>query len=174
MICRAAGPEDLPAILEILNHEISNGAAHFGLVPQEVSELMFEFESSSVRYPWVVAEVDGVVLGFARATAWKSRGAYARTAEVGIYVRVGSQGRGVARAIYEVFLPACQDAGLHTLLAGIRLPNPASVRLHERFGFRAVGTFPEVGFKFGQWHDVGYWALVFPESESQLPTSPTK
>lgn len=174
MKCRSAVREDLSSIQDILNHEIANGAAHFGLRPEELESIESEFETAFGRYPWHVAESEGVVLGFARASAWKSRGAYARTAEVGIYVRPEAQGRGVGRALYERFLPACRDAGLHTLLAGIRLPNPPSISLHERFGFRAVGILPQVGFKFGQWHDVGYWALVFPEAESQLPTSPTR
>ena len=73
---------------------------------------------------------------------------------------VTGSSKGVGKAIYDQFIPSNVEAGFHTLLAGIRLPNDACVRLHERFGFRHVGTLPEVGYKFDEWHDVGYWALT--------------
>jgi phosphinothricin acetyltransferase len=101
------------------------------------------------------------VLGFARSSPWKSRGGYRATCEVGAYVREEFQGRGIAKALYEEFLPAVQASGFHTALAGIALPNPASIALHEAFGFHHVGTLPEVGRKFEQWISVGYWARTF-------------
>jgi phosphinothricin acetyltransferase len=172
MLVRSASAIDLPQILDILNREIAEGVAHFGLEPVPLGELSQDFESGA--HPWFVAaegQAGGEsVLGFARAYAWKPRGAYARTAEVGVYVRPESQGRGIGKLLYAQFLPAAFEAGFHTLIAGIRLPNDPCVRLHEGFGFRKVGELPQVGFKFGQWHDVGYWALL----ESQFPTSPTR
>lgn len=152
---------DLPDILAILNREILEGIAHFGTEPMSLEELAAEF-GSKTKYPWIVAEQDGSVLGFARASPWKRRGAYANTAEVGVYVRPEFQGRGIGKAIYTDFVPRSFETGLHTLLAGISLPNPPSIRLHEAFGFRHVGTLPQVGFKFGKWIDVGYWALIRP------------
>ncbi len=160
MNVRPVCSEDLTAILAILNREIREGVAHFGLEEMTLAVLKREFEEAGATHPWFVAFEEDVLLGFARASRWKSRGAYARTAEVGVYATPETQGKGVGTAIYEAFLPACQAAGLHTLLAGIRLPNAPCVRLHERFGFAKVGEFPQVGFKFGEWHDVGYWARV--------------
>lgn len=180
MTVRPACSSDLPAILDILNREIREGAAHFGLEEITQEDLDSEFALSArdlgawgagdstdgasipnpTSYPWWVAADESGLLGFARASRWKSRGAYSRTAEVGVYAAPMAQGRGIGTALYAEFLPACEAAGFHTLLAGIRLPNDACVRLHEGFGFAKVGVFPEVGFKFGRWHDVGYWVRV--------------
>lgn len=169
---RPALAEDLPEVLEILNREILEGTAHFGTEPMTLADIGREFAQAD-RYPWVAAVGgddggDGGelrVLGFARASAWKSRGAYRRTCEIGVYVRPELHGQGIASQIYEVFIPALRDAGFKTLLGGIALPNPASIRLHEGFGFRHVGTLPSVGWKLGAWRDVGYWALVFEDSK---------
>lgn len=158
MEVRRARVDDLAQILEILNREIAEGVAHFGTEPQTLTEIRKAFEKAG--YPWFVAGEDSKVLGFARSSPWKSRGAYSQSVEVGVYVRADIQSKGIGKAIYEQFVPANFDAGFHTLLAGIRLPNDPCVRLHERFGFQHVGTLPQVGFKFGEWHDVGYWALT--------------
>lgn len=164
MVFRSALEIDLPGILEILNFEIRNGFAHFGLEEVTLSGLHTEFQSDARTHPWWVAvDESGRVLAYARASPWKTRGAYARTAEVGIYARPECRGKGIGRALYSEFLQDMRAKGFHTLLGGIAQPNPASVRLHEAFGFQHVGTLPEVGFKLGQWRDVGYWALVLGE-----------
>jgi L-amino acid N-acyltransferase YncA len=160
VLVRPALEVDLPAMLDILNREIREGVAHFGLEEQTLDELERDFAGAEGRYPWYVAEEGEVVLGFAKAGPWKTRGAYARTTEVGVYVAAGQQSKGVGSALYNDFIPALFEAGFHSLVAGIRLPNDPCVRLHEKFGFSHVGVFPEQGFKFGQWHDVGYWTLV--------------
>ncbi|MFI5387321.1 MAG: GNAT family N-acetyltransferase [Fimbriimonadales bacterium] len=157
-------PEDLPEILDILNREILEGTAHFGTEPMTQADIEREFGQAD-RYPWIAAVENGQVLGFARASPWKSRGAYRRTCEIGVYVRPERHGQGIASRIYEVFIPALRVAGFKTLLGGIALPNPSSIRLHERFGFRHAGTLPSVGWKLGAWRDVGYWALVFGDGK---------
>jgi len=153
---RAAVETDLQAIVELTNHEIEHGVAHFGLEPWSPEQARAQFRAR--RHPWVVAYEEDF-LGFAKAGPWKARGAYDRTVEVGVYVRPSERGRGVSTALYRLLIEELRKARVHTVLAGIALPNVASVRLHERFGFRHSGTLPEVGFKFGQFHDVGYWAL---------------
>jgi L-amino acid N-acyltransferase YncA len=158
---RAAEAKDLPAILEILNREILEGVAHFGTEAMTLEALEKEFETRG-SYPWIVALDDQKVVGFARASAWKSRGAYRQTCEVGVYVRPELHGRGIGRQIYDVFIPELLYRGFKTVLGGIALPNPSSIGLHERFGFHHIGTLPCVGWKNGAWHDVGYWALTFP------------
>ena len=158
MEIRPARVEDLSQILEILNREIAEGVAHFGTDPHTLTEIRSAFEKG--HFPWFVAAEASIVQGFARSSPWTSRGAYSKTVEVGVYVRPGNQGKGIGKAIYDQFISANVEAGFHTLLAGIRLPNDPCVRLHERFGFRHVGTLPQVGYKFDQWHDVGYWALT--------------
>ena len=159
---RSAVEADLAGIMEILNREILLGVAHFGTEPMTLEEIQRDF-SGAEHFAWTVAVDGSDVVGFARASAWKSRGAYRRTCEVGVYVRPELHGQGIGRACYEVFIPALQKNKFKTLLGGIALPNPASVKLHEGFGFRHVGTLPSVGWKLGEWRDVGYWALTFPD-----------
>lgn len=111
--------------------------------------------------PWLVAEAeaDGALLGYAHASPWKPRAAYASTVETSIYLAGDACGHGLGRRLYAALLERLRDNGLHTAIGGVTLPNPASVRLHEGFGFQAVGRLREVGRKFGEWVDVGYWQL---------------
>ena len=164
MIIRETLAADLPSILAITNREIEHHVAHFGTQPILVEELTREFESARGRYPWVSCDINGVVAGFAKAYPWKPRGAYAWSAEIGVYIAPPHQGRGVGRALYAELFPRIKAAGMRSIIAGIALPNPASVRLHEAFGMKHVGTFTRIGFKHGQWHDVGYWQLVYGEA----------
>ena len=162
MTVRLATLADLHGIREIENHEIEHGFAHFGLEPVSLDQLRTQFETTGDRYPWFVAIEDGEVIGFCRASPWKARAAYSRTAEIGVYIATAWQGRGVGRELYRALLDRLKELGFHTILAGIALPNPASVRLHESFGMKQVALLPEVGHKHGAWRDTGYWAITFP------------
>ncbi len=155
MEIRPATPADLPGVVAIENAAIADGVAHFGTEPVTLSEASAALAGP---HPFVVA-VDDHVRGFARSGPWKTRAAYAWTVELGVYVAEAARGRGVGRALYASILSALESAGYRTVLAGIVLPNPASVALHESFGFMHAGTFERNGFKRGAWHDVGYWAL---------------
>lgn len=126
--------------------------------PEQVREEMSAGLGRSPAHPWVSAEVDDVLVGFAKASTWRSRAAYAQTAEVAVYVEDGARGRGVGRALYVALLDELARLGYHLAVGGITLPNEASVRLHEAVGFEHVGTFRECGRKFDAWHDVGFWA----------------
>ncbi|MCW5776959.1 MAG: N-acetyltransferase [Phycisphaeraceae bacterium] len=171
-LVRDARESDSASIADILAREIVDGVAHFGLRPPPVSQVLADFLARGV-YPWVVAaDTSGAVLGFARASAWKSREAYTWTAEIGVYVRPEHQRRGVGRALYARLFPSMQAAGLRTIIAGIALPNPASVRLHEAFAMTHVGSIPCAGFKHGRWIDVGYWVRHLGEGVP-CPVSPT-
>jgi L-amino acid N-acyltransferase YncA len=165
MLVREAQESDFEGVAEITAREVLEGYAHFGTEPPTADELIADWISLGDRYPVVVAVEDEQVLGFAKAYTWKPRGAYRTTAEVGVYVRPERQGQGIGRALYEVLFPQLECVGLHTLIAGIALPNDASVRLHERFGMCHCGTLPEMGFKQGRWIDVGYWVKVLGEPE---------
>lgn len=165
IIVRAATEADLPAILARTNEEIAGGFSHFGTEPIAIEGLADQFRRESSRYPWLVATGGRkAFLGFAKAGPWKSRGAYAWTVEIGVYVDPGARGRGVGRALYDDLLPKLRAAGFRTVIAGIALPNEASVRLHEAVGMRPAGVLPKVGFKFGAWRDVGYWTLHWDEA----------
>jgi L-amino acid N-acyltransferase YncA len=99
------------------------------------------------------------VIGFAKSSPHRGRCAYAYSAEVSVYIDPNWHGRGVGKALYGRLIPMLKSQGYVTLIAGISLPNAASQRLHESFGFKPAGVFHRVGWKFGRWHDVGYWEL---------------
>jgi len=157
---RAATEADLPTIVRITNVAIRTGHAHFATRPWEVEDGERSFAARDSRHPWLVAEQDdGEVIGYCKASPWKERGAYTWTAEVGVYVDFRARGQGVGRKLYERLIPALEANGVRTVLAGIALPNWASVALHEALGFKEAGLLPRVGFKDGAWRDVGYWVM---------------
>ena len=110
--------------------------------------------------PWLAAEMDGRVVGYAYATKWKARSAYRYSVETTVYLEDGLAKRGVGTELYAELFRLLKERGLHAVIGGIALPNDASVALHEKFGMRKVAHFEQVGFKFGQWVDVGYWQLT--------------
>lgn len=159
MLVREVCERDFPGVVEIENHEIVHGVAHFGTTPNAAGSALAAWERVRETHPFVVCVVGGVVVGYAKASVWKEREAYRATAEIGVYVREGFRGRGIGQAMYAELFPRMRAAGLRTLLAGIALPNEASVALHERYGMRHAGTLARVGMKFGRWIDVGYWSV---------------
>lgn len=158
---RTACPQDLPAILAIMNREILEGVAHFGTQPISLSELETEYQRTHETYPWVVAVTpQDEAIGYAKAGPWKPRGGYAWTTEIGVYVHHEHQGKGIGKAMYTLLFKLLKDRGFHSILAGIALPNAASVALHESFGMKQIGIMQRVGYKLGAWHDVGYWQYI--------------
>jgi phosphinothricin acetyltransferase len=157
---RLAKMADMERINEIENWAVENTFGHFGISKVESSATCAAFDAASGMYPWFVAEDEGQVIGFARAAPWKAREAYRQSTEIGIYVAAERHGQGIGRSLYAELFPELERLGFHTVIAGITLPNPASVRLHESFGMKPIGTFPEVGFKFGEWRSVGYWYRI--------------
>ena len=147
----------MAAICDIYNHYIANTVITFEETPLQVAQMSQRIAAYTERYPWLVCEDDGVIVGYAYASKWKERAAYRHTAESTVYVRAGCAGRGYGKALYAALLEALPHHGCHVVLGCIALPNPESVGLHERLGFEKVAHFTEVGRKFDQWLDVGYW-----------------
>ena len=136
-----------------------NTAANFATGPETLSEWSATFHETAERYPWLVARREGRVVGFAKASPHRARGAYRWTAEVSVYIHHELHGRGLGRALYDRLVPTLRAQGYVTLLAGITPPNPGSERLHAALGFVRCGTYHHAGWKFSRWHDVGYWEL---------------
>jgi phosphinothricin acetyltransferase len=157
MLIRAAREGDFEAIAAILDHYIQHTAIHFAYEPEPAAELREHWSHHRATYPFLVAEIDGEVVGLAKAGAWRERAAYTWTPECGVYVRGDQQRRGAGRALYGRLLEILRVQGFHSVIAGIALPNDPSVRLHEAFGFVAVGRVPRAGWKHGKWHDLGLW-----------------
>lgn len=155
----AAG--DVAAANALTNHFIEHTAVHFAYEPASDAAFHAAWAKGAADHPWLVAEVDGGFAAYAKASRWRERAAYARTAETTVYVGLAWQGRGVGRATYGALLDELRRRGFRTAIGGITLPNDGSVRLHEGLGFRHVGTFRNVGHKFDRWHDVGFWQIDF-------------
>lgn len=156
---REARVDDLEAVLRISNWAATHTAANFAIDPEPLVDWQRSWADTHRLFPWLVAEVDGAVAGFAKAGPHRSRCAYAFSAETTVYIDPAHHGRGLGRGLYARLIPILRAQGYRTLLAGITLPNPASVRLHAAAGFRRVGCFEKVGWKFGRFHDVSYWQL---------------
>jgi len=154
---RLAQADDMPAFCKIVNHYIATTTLNFRTQAQTPDEWLKEWQRLRERYPWLVATVDAAVVGLAYAGPWKARSAYDWSAEVTVYVADGARRQGIGKALYERLLAILDAQGYRTELAVVALPNPASVALHEFFGFRPAGVLQAVGFKFDAWCDVGFW-----------------
>lgn len=110
-------------------------------------------------FDWLIAEDETGVTGYAYSSSWKARAAYRHTAEVSVYLDHTKTGAGIGTALYQALFARLREKGFHLAIGGITLPNAASVRLHEKLGLTKVAHFKEVGYKFDQWLDVGYWQL---------------
>lgn len=155
---RAAAPSDTAAIAEIYNHYVTQTVVTFEEVPVAAAEIARRIEEvQSASLPWLVAEAERHVVGYAYATPWKARTGYRFSAEITVYLAPGHGRRGLGSQLYDQLFPLLQARRIHAVMGGIALPNEASVALHEKFGLRKVAHFKEVGFKFDRWIDVGYW-----------------
>lgn len=156
---RLAEAADFAPIAAITNHYIRTTAIHFGTTEVTTAELRALWQEHHEFYPWLVAHRAGTVLGYAKAGVFRARAAYRWSTETGIYLAPDTLGQGLGTPLYARLLAMLRTQGFHTAIGGIALPNEASVRLHERLGFRHCGTFARVGRKFDRWHDVGFWQL---------------
>lgn len=162
MNIRACKPEDIKSICEIYNYYVKNTTITFEENPVDHKEMLRRLESYTQSYPWFVCEADGAVVGYAYATKWKDRSAYKHSAEMTVYVSNTSVGKGFGKVLYAALLESLYSMNCHLILAGIALPNASSIKLHESYGFKKVAHFSEVGRKFDNWIDVGYWEKKNP------------
>jgi L-amino acid N-acyltransferase YncA len=153
---RAAVPADAPAVAAIYAPVVAETAISFEEqppTPDEIGRRML----ARPRLPWLVADDGGRVAGYAYASAHRARPAYRWSADCSVYLDPAYRGQGLGRRLYQQLITEVRDLGYRTLFAGIALPNPASVGLHEALGFTPAGVFRDVGYKLGAWRDVGWW-----------------
>lgn len=151
---------------------VNDGIASFETEAPSAAEMSARIETTSAGYPWLVAERDGEVAGFAYATSHRVRAAYRWAADVSVYIDPGQHRLGVGRKLYLALFELLRDQRLLIACAGITLPNEASVGLHESLGFVAVGIYRKIGWKAGAWHDVGWWQLELGERTGGVPQEP--
>ena len=165
MQIRHCEPKDAGSICDIYNYYVKNTLITFEDVSVSTGDMQSRIEMATPLYPWLVCEVDGELVGYAYGSKWKERSAYKHTVETTIYVKHGLAGKGYGKTLYAALFEELSKKNFHVILGCIALPNETSVKLHECFGFEKVGHFKEVGYKFNQWIDVGYWLKATPRGD---------
>jgi len=155
---RPATPEDAAEVAAIYAHYVAGSVITFEIDPPSADEMRRRIEAGAGHYPWLVApRDDGSIAGYAYACPFRARAAYRFAVETSVYLAPDAAGHGLGTALYRPLLATLEAQGFTQAIAAIALPNPASVRLHERLGFTHAGTYARVGYKLGRWLDVGLW-----------------
>ena len=153
---RPASRTDIPRLTEIYNHYVVHTPVTFDLEPYPVGRRLEWFAqfAETGRHRLLVAEENGIVTGYAGSMRWRPKAAYDTTVETTIYAAPEAVGKGLGRKLYAALFETLAGENVHRLVGGFTLPNAGSQKLHEYFGFRTVGVFSEVGYKFGKYWDV--------------------
>jgi phosphinothricin acetyltransferase len=157
---RLAAGNDAAGILAIYAPIVRETAISFEVDPPDVTQMRQRIEDTLVQFPWLVCAHGEEILGYAYGSQHRTRAAYQWSVDVSVYVHAQARRAGVGRSMYTSLLRLLDLQGFFNAYAGINLPNPASVGLHEAMGFRLVGIYQSVGYKLGKWHDVGWWHRV--------------
>jgi L-amino acid N-acyltransferase YncA len=172
-VIRLADPHDAAQIQAIYAPVVRETAISFELEVPTVEEMRARIEKTLARYPWLVLDPDGRVAGYAYASTHRTRLAYQWSVDVSVYVHPSHRRCGVGTALYTALIALLKAQGYYNAYAGIALPNPGSVGLHESVGFKPLGVYRAVGYKLDTWHDVGWWELsIQPHHADPAPPEP--
>lgn len=169
---RLATEEDAEAVTAIYTPIVEQTHISFETHPPTIGETAQRIRTTAKRLPWLVCEYDGQITGYAYASPHKERPAYQWAVDVSVYVDEAWRRKGIASALYESLFELLVLQGLSNAYAVIALPNPQSIAFHESHGFEKVGVYRNVGYKHGEWRDVGHWELQL-QSLATSPSSPT-
>jgi phosphinothricin acetyltransferase len=167
---RLATPDDAAAVAAIYAPFVLHTAVSFETEPPSTEEMRSRIEKTMTAHPWLIYQVGDEVAGYAHAGTHKMRSAYRWSADVSVYLGPRWRRQGIGSSLYNRLLPCLRLQGFRIACAGVALPNPGSVGLHERFGFEPVGVYKSIGFKLGRWHDVGWWQLALAPMCDDPPT----
>jgi phosphinothricin acetyltransferase len=157
---RTATTTDAEQICNIYNEYIEHTCISFEEKPVSIKQMQQRIKDIKTSFPWLVFEVDQQILGYAYASTWKTRSAYRYSVESTVYLSANAAGQGIGSQLYSALIAELKETDAHSVIGCIALPNIASIALHEKMGFEKVAHFKEVGRKFDQWIDVGFWELV--------------
>jgi L-amino acid N-acyltransferase YncA len=173
MTIRPADPSrDAAACAAIYAPSVESTPISFELVPPDAAEFARRIERYAATHQFLVAEEGGEVVGYAYACRWAERAAYDWAVEVSVYVDGAHHGEGIGRALYAELFERLRGQGFRVAVAGVTLPNPASIGLHESMGFEPIGSLRDIGWKEGAWRDVGYWQLYLRPDAADPPSPP--
>jgi L-amino acid N-acyltransferase YncA len=171
-IIRMASAGDAARVAEIYAPYVTERVTSFELEAPDGATMAARMAKTTERFPWLAWVVDGELAGYANASAHSDRAAYRWGVNVGIYLDQAFHRMGGGRKLYEALFEILQLQGLQQAYAGITLPNEGSVGLHQALGFREIGIYRDVGFKFGRWHDVGWYGRTIGASLDPAPAEP--
>ena len=171
-VIRLANESDALQMLAIYEPVVKETAISFEIVPPSETEFEERINSYRKQMPWLVCEINGELLGYAYASPYRTRAAYQWSVESSVYVSVNYRRKRVAKALYTSLFQILQLQGFYNVVAAIALPNPVSVAAHEAVGFSPIGVLHRIGYKFGEWHDVGSWQLSLQQQQTQLVKPP--
>lgn len=174
-LVRDARPDDAAACAAIYAPYVTGTAISFEQSPPSAAEMAGRIARAQARHAWLVltgADDPEGVAGYAYATPFAARAAYRWSVETSVYVAADDRRRGAGRALYQVLLPRLAGLGYRRAMAGIAVPNVASMGLHQRLGFELVGEFPKVGYKLGAWHSVAWLCKDLIVDEQDPPAEP--
>ena len=156
--------EDSKSLSDIYNYYVEKTIITFDEEPISADYMEGQIEEvQTSKLPWLVAEENNKVIGYAYASKWKGRCSYRFSVEITIYLDQNFKGKGFGTKLYQALFDELAKTDMHVAIGGISLPNPESIKLHEKFGMEKVAHFKEVGYKFNEWIDVGYWQREIKE-----------
>lgn len=166
---RLVTKEDTSEILDIYSPYILNTTISFETKVPTIDQFQKRIEDCLKAYPWIVCVVDERIAGYAYASKHREREAYQWTCECSVYIHNSFKGREIAKELYQLLFQILKLQQFRNVYAGITLPNDASIKLHEKCGFTKFAHYENIGFKFGNWHSVGWWKLQINEYDLQPP-----
>jgi L-amino acid N-acyltransferase YncA len=173
MLIRPVQPEDTEAVLAIYKPYIESTATTFETAVPSVTEFAVRIKLNTEKYPWLVADDNGKMIGYAYASKHREREAYQWSVESSVYVLENYHHTGIAKELYSKLFDILQQCGYVNVYAGITLPNPKSYSFHSKMGFEPVGVYKNIGYKLGKWHDVAWLAKTI-NRHSDHPAIPKK
>jgi phosphinothricin acetyltransferase len=166
---RLATPSDAKSILDIYAPYIRNTSLTFETEVPTEKAFAERIEKYLGKWPWLVCEINGVVAGYAYSSLYRERTAYQWSVECSVYIHDDFQKAGIAKALYTSLFEILKKQGYNNVYAVINLPNDKSVAFHEKCGFEYFATYEKVGYKLGQWKNVGWWRLILNEFGDDPP-----
>ena len=163
---------DAEAIAAIYAPNVTDNVISFELEPPDAQEFRRRIAGITATHPWLVCELGGEVVGYVYGATHNTRAAYQWSTNVTVYIDPARRRSGIGRALYASLFEVLKLQGFYNAYGGITLPNAGSVGLHEAMGFRLVGVYKDVGYKFGAWHDVGWWGLNLQPKPTGPPHAP--
>jgi L-amino acid N-acyltransferase YncA len=166
---RLAVSHDAKQIREIYSPSILTTAISFETEVPSIEEIQSRIKNCLQKFPWIVCNVNGQIAAYVYASKHREREAYQWSCECSVYTHDDFKGKGIGKELYQLLFQILKLQGFRNVYAGITLPNAASIGLHEKCGFKKFAVYENIGFKFGNWHTVGWWKLQINDYDLNPP-----